>query len=189
MYEYIGVGLETQGEVNDIFPIFLRWLPKHRLSMPFRCSLEIWHLVIDNLTANDVSHPPPLPFCGIFGAQWWFGHFLILGSLVIFQMCLNPWVGCEKYDECEWALELNTRQVLFEYRHERYWYLGDRVLPQVQHVYPSTTILVPSCPSIRLADLLTNEEITRARVGLVVSGVAGTYFEFIQTCQNMCLTC
>ncbi|XP_030930824.1 uncharacterized protein LOC115956655 [Quercus lobata] len=56
---------------------FLRWLPKHRLSIPSRCSLEIWCLLIDNLTAND--------------------------------MTLNPWVGCEKYAECEWALELNNR--------------------------------------------------------------------------------
>ena len=43
------------------------------LSMPSRFSLEIWLLVIDNLTADDVS-PFPLPFCvwvcvyGIFGA-------------------------------------------------------------------------------------------------------------------------
>ena len=43
------------------------------LSMPSRFSLEIWLLVINNLTADDVS-PFPLPFCvwvcvyGIFGA-------------------------------------------------------------------------------------------------------------------------
>ena len=86
MYEYIGVGLETQGEVNDIFPIFLRWLPKHRLSMPFRCSLEIWHLVIDNLTANDVSHPtPPPPFlwdlwCLV--VVWSFSHSGFFGDFL-----------------------------------------------------------------------------------------------------------
>ena len=48
---------------------------------------------------------------------------------MIFQMCLNPWVRCEEYDGCERALELNSRQVLFECGHGRYWYLGDRVLP------------------------------------------------------------
>ena len=96
-------------------------------------------------------------------------------------MSLNPWVGCEEYDECVRALELNSRQVLFECGHGRYWYLGDRVLSQVQHVYPSTTILVPLCPSIQLADLLTNDKIARARVGLVALGVPGTYSEFIQT--------
>ena len=96
-------------------------------------------------------------------------------------MCLNPWVGCEEYVECERALELSRRQVLFDCGHGRYWYLGDRVLPQVQHVYPPITILVPPCPSIQLADLLTNEEITQARVGLVVSRVAGTYSKFIRT--------
>ena len=48
-------------------------------------------------------------------------------------------------------------------------------------MYPPTTILVPSCPFIRLADLLANEEIGRARVGHVVSGIPRIYFEFIQT--------
>ena len=55
MYEYFGVGLQIQGEVACIFPRFLRWLSKHRLSTPSRRSLEIWCLVIDNLTADDVS--------------------------------------------------------------------------------------------------------------------------------------
>ena len=46
-------------------------------------------------------------------------------------------------------------------------------------MYPPTTIPVSPCLSIWLPDFLTNEEITQARVGLVVSGVAGTYSEFI----------
>ena len=46
-------------------------------------------------------------------------------------MSLNPWVGYKEYMECEWALELNSRQVLFECVHGTYWYLGNRVLPQV----------------------------------------------------------
>ena len=46
-------------------------------------------------------------------------------------MSLDPWLGCKKYAECEWAQELNGCQVLFECDHGRYWYLGDRVLPQV----------------------------------------------------------
>ena len=57
--------------------------------------------------------------------------FLILGSFVIFQMSLDPWARCEGYVKCERALELNGCQVLFEYGHGRYWYLRDRVLPQV----------------------------------------------------------
>ena len=48
-------------------------------------------------------------------------------------------------------------------------------------MYPPTTIPVPLCPSIQLANLLTDEEIARAHVGFVVSGVAGTYSEFIRT--------
>ena len=55
MYEYFGVGPEIREEVTSIFPRFLRWLPKHHLSPPSRRSLEIWRLVIDNMTINDVS--------------------------------------------------------------------------------------------------------------------------------------
>ena len=46
-----------------------------------------------------------------------------------FQMNLNPWAGCERYAECEQALELNGHQVLIKCGHGKYWYLGDRVLP------------------------------------------------------------
>ena len=55
MYEYFGVGSQIREEVDDIYPRFLRWLPKHRLPMPSRHSLEIWRMVIDNLTIDDVS--------------------------------------------------------------------------------------------------------------------------------------
>ena len=34
MYEYFGVGLEIQEKFTGIFPRFLCWLPKHRLSIP-----------------------------------------------------------------------------------------------------------------------------------------------------------
>ena len=59
MYEYFGVGLEIREEVAGIFLRFLRWLPKHRLSTPSRHSLEIWRLVIDNMTVDDVSSSFP----------------------------------------------------------------------------------------------------------------------------------
>ena len=55
MYEYFGVGPKIREEVAGIFPRFLCWLPKHHLSIPSRHSLEIWCLVIDNLTIDDVS--------------------------------------------------------------------------------------------------------------------------------------
>ena len=71
MYEYFGVGPETQEEVNGIFPRFICWLPKHRLSTPSRHSLEIWRLVINNLTANDVSPS----FFFFFGTWLWLGLF------------------------------------------------------------------------------------------------------------------
>ena len=77
--------------------------------------------------------------------------------------------------------------MLFECDHGRYWYLSDRLLPQFEHVYPPTTIPVPPCPSIYLADLLANEEIARARVGHVVLGIPGDYLEFVQAQLQGCL--
>ena len=41
MYEYFGVGPKIREEVNEIYPRFLRWLPKYHLSTPSRRSLEI----------------------------------------------------------------------------------------------------------------------------------------------------
>ena len=67
MYEYFRVSLEIREEVNDICPRFLRQLPKHHLSTPSRHSLEIWHMVIDNLTVDDVSLSPFSFVCGVFG--------------------------------------------------------------------------------------------------------------------------
>ena len=75
MYEYFGVGPEIREEVAGIFPRFLRWLPKYCLSIPSRRSLEIWRLVIDNLTADDVSLPPAL-----------FESLVLSGGLVIFSL-------------------------------------------------------------------------------------------------------
>ena len=113
--------------------------------------------------------------------------FLILGSFVIFQMSLNPWAACEGYAKCKQALELNGCQVLFECGHGRYWYLGDPVLPQVQHEYPPTIISIPPYPSIRLVDFLANEEIAQARDGYIVVEVEGDYSKFIRTHLQGCL--
>ena len=55
MYKYFGVSPKIWEEIVGIFPRFLCWLPKHRLSTPSRCSWEIWRLVIDNLTTDGVS--------------------------------------------------------------------------------------------------------------------------------------
>ena len=162
MYEYFGVGPEIWEEVASIFPRFLYWLPKHHLSIPFRCSLEIWHLVM----------------------TW---SFLIPSSFVTFLMNLNPWAGCEGYVECEPALELNGQQILFECGHGKYCYLGDWVLPQVEHVYPPTTILTPSCHTIWLADFLANEEIARARDGYIVTEAEGNYSKFVRDHLQGCL--
>ena len=105
---------------------------------------------------------------------------LFLSSFfVIFQMNLNPWAGCEGYVKCERALELNSRQVLFESGHGKYWYLGDRVLPQVEHMYPLATIPDHPCHTIWLVDFLADEEIARALDGYIVIRTEGNYFEFI----------
>ena len=55
MYEYFRVSPKIREEVNDIFPRFLCWLPKHHLSTPSKCSLKIWQMMINNLTVDDVS--------------------------------------------------------------------------------------------------------------------------------------
>ena len=55
MYEYFGVGPYLLEDVDDMYPRFLRWLPKYHLSEPPKRSLQVWHMVIDNLTADDVS--------------------------------------------------------------------------------------------------------------------------------------
>ena len=102
-------------------------------------------------------------------------------------MKLNPWARCEGYAKCEQALELNGHQVLFECGHGKYWYLSDRVLPQVEHVYLSTTIPIPPCLTIWLAELLANEEIAWARDGYIVTGVEGNYSEFVQDHLQGCL--
>ena len=118
MYEYFRVGLEIWEEVATIFPKFLRWLPKHRLSTPSRRSLEIWCMVIDNLTVDDASS-----FFLLLLNLWHLAmvqSLLFLSSFVTFQMSLNPWVGCEGYAECERVLELNGHHVLFECGHGKY---------------------------------------------------------------------
>ena len=94
MYEYFGVGPEIWEEVTSIFPRFLRWLRKHRLSIPSRRSLEIWRLVIDNLTIDDVNSFFLLLFKSLA-----LGYDLVSSLskflFVIFQMNLNPWAGYE----------------------------------------------------------------------------------------------
>ena len=97
-----------------------------------------------------------------------------------FQIDLNPWARCEGYVECERALKLNGCQVLFECGHERYRYLSDWVLPQVEHKYPPTTIPTPLCHTVRLADFLADKEIARASDGYIVASVEGNYSEFIR---------
>ena len=185
VYEYFGVGPEIQEEATDIFPRFLRWLPKHHLSLPSRCSLELWHLVIDNLTIDDVSSffLLILNLQGLVMIQ----SLLFLSFFVTFQLNLNPWAGYEGYAKCEQAIELNGHQVLFECGHGKYRYLGDRVLPQVEHVYPPATIPTHPCHTIRLADLLVDEEIARARDGYIIAKAEGNYFKIVRDHLQGCL--
>ena len=75
MYEYFGVG-------GDMYPRFLLWLPKYRLSKPLKRSLQVWRMVIDNLAADDVSFFFWLPF--IIGSLWFsnvFGSLLNVNGL------------------------------------------------------------------------------------------------------------
>ena len=89
MYEYFGVCLEIREEVAGIFPRFLRWLPKHCLSILSKRSLEIWRLVIDNPTIDDVNSFFFLLFKSLalgYASVPSLSKFLF----VIFQMNLNP---------------------------------------------------------------------------------------------------
>ena len=76
---------------------------------------------------------------------------------------------------------------MFKCGHGRYRYVGDQVLPQVQHEYPPTIIPIPPYPSIQLVDFLANEEIAQARDGYIVVEVEGDYSKFIQTHLQGCL--
>ena len=76
---------------------------------------------------------------------------------------------------------------MFESRHGKYWYLGDRVLPQVEHVYSPATIPAHPCHTIWLADFLADEEIAQARDGYIVIGVEGNYSKFIWDHLQGCL--
>ena len=75
MYKYFGVSPKIWEEVVGIFPRFLCWLPEHRLSTPSRCSWEIWHLVIDNLTTDGVSSS--------FSFFWNLWHLVMARSFLI----------------------------------------------------------------------------------------------------------
>ena len=55
MYEYFGVGPQVLEDVGDMYPRILCWLPKYHLSTPSKRSLQVWHMVIDNLTVANVS--------------------------------------------------------------------------------------------------------------------------------------
>ena len=99
-------------------------------------------------------------------------------------MKLNPWAGCEEYAKCERALELNSCQ---ECGHGKYWYLGVRALPQVEHVYLPAIIPAHPCHIAWLVDFLADEEIAQAHEGYIVAGTEGDYSEFIWDHLQGCL--
>ena len=66
------------------------------LSTPSKCSLEVWRILIDNLTVVDVSFF--FFFFGIFVFKGFCGLvFFLLWVLCDIWMSLNPWLGCEEY--------------------------------------------------------------------------------------------
>ena len=60
------------------------------------------------------------------------------------------------------------------------------MFPQVEHVYPPTTI-PPLCRTVRLANILADEEIAQARDGYIVAGAEGNYSKFVQDHLQGCL--
>ena len=88
MYEYFGVGPYLLEDVDDMYPRFLRWLPKYHLSEPPKRSLQVWHMVIDNLTADDVS------FFVLFSFLSGFVLFSLFYFLFfIFFLCCVVWLS------------------------------------------------------------------------------------------------
>ena len=61
------------------------------------------------------------------------------------------------------------------------------MLPQVEHVYPPTTIPTPPCRTVRLADFLADEEIARAHDDYIVAKVEGNYSNFVRDHLQGCL--
>ena len=85
MYEYFGVGPYLLEDVDDMYPRFLRWLPKYHLSEPPKRSLQVWHMVIDNLTADDVSFFVLFSFLSgfvLFSLFYFFFYFFFLCCVV-----------------------------------------------------------------------------------------------------------
>ena len=76
MYEYFGVGPQVREDIDGIYPRFLCWLPKYRLSTPSKCSLEVWRMVIDNLTVANVIFF--FFWCGIFVFKGFYGLVFFL---------------------------------------------------------------------------------------------------------------
>ena len=97
MYEYFGVGPQVLEDIGDMYPRFLRWFPKYRLSTPPKQSLQVWRMVIDNLTTNDVSF-------FVLGVLRLVESFFFFFCVVFFFVVWLPFhSGCEERVECEWA--------------------------------------------------------------------------------------
>ena len=88
-------------DVGDMYPRFLHWLPKYRLSMPFKCSLEVWRMVINNLTVADVSF-------FFFGWDFVFS----LGFLCLIMVWFSFHYGFFVIFRRLWILGLGVRSIL-----------------------------------------------------------------------------
>ena len=92
MYEYFGVGPYLLEDVDDMYPRFLRWLPKYHLSEPPKRSLQVWHMVIDNLTADDVSFFVFFLFSFLSGFVLFFFFFFFFLLLLCGLAFFSFWV-------------------------------------------------------------------------------------------------
>ena len=120
MYEYFGVGPQVLAKVICI-PCFFIGCPSIvcQCLPSVLCKFDVWWLITWLLIMWVFLF---LFFLCVGFCVWlWFG-FLSFWVLCNFQMSLDPWLGCEEHVECEWAQELNGRQVLFKCGNGRYWY-------------------------------------------------------------------
>ena len=106
-------GPQVLEDVGDMYPRFLCWLPKYHLSMPSKCSLQVWRMVIDNLTVDDVI---------FFFFFFFFFFFLFLGFCFWLRVCVMfSFVLCGLISfhsrffvifMCLWILSLDVRSML-----------------------------------------------------------------------------
>ena len=155
-----------------MFPRFLRWLPKHRLSTPPKRSLLLmwgffffFSLCLAMASLHFVFFV--IFFFFFFLGSLWYSDVLKSSAWMwgAWWVCMGSIVEWSLSDVWMWPWEVLVS-----------WWPGTG--SGSTHL-PLEMIPAHPCPSIRLADLLTNEEIAHAWIGRTVPRIPIDYLEFI----------